>query len=344
MSLADFSEAQSVVQMLQRSLDRGRLSHAYLFSGSDLSALEGMAGALAKTLTCLQPPKRSATGTALDCCDRCLNCRKIEAKNHADVQWLRPESRSRIITIDQIRDLMQTVYLKPMDANCKVAMIVAADRLNVQAANAFLKTLEEPPANCTFLLLSTNPQHVLETIYSRCSRLVFHGEEASKMNNLHFPWVLQFSELATNAQKGLLGRYRILSVISKKLNQIKEAVENTLTSSSPLARNQDAEPRLREKWEDELTASIEAEYRRQRGEVLLALEWWMRDIWLWKSGVQEESLTFPDLREKVMTIADRISPREARENIELLESVHSLLGSNVQEALALELSVLRLAL
>ena len=63
-----------------------------------------------------------------------------------------PESKSRVITIDQMRDLMQTVFLKPNDAEYKVAVIVGADRLNPQAANAFLKTLEEPPPRSVLIL------------------------------------------------------------------------------------------------------------------------------------------------------------------------------------------------
>ena len=70
--------------------------------------------------------------------------KKIEGGNHADIHWIRPESKSRVITVDQMRELMQEINLKPTEAEYKVAVIVCADRLNVSAANAFLKTLEEP--------------------------------------------------------------------------------------------------------------------------------------------------------------------------------------------------------
>src|ERR1700761_4043256 len=138
MAFKDFSAQTQGVQLLQRSLARGRLGHAYLFTGDSLEELELLAATLAKTLNCLQPVKTA--GIATDCCDECLNCRKIDHLNHGDVHWTRPESKSRVITIDQMRDLMQQIQLKPAEGGYKIAIITGADRLNVQAANAFLKT------------------------------------------------------------------------------------------------------------------------------------------------------------------------------------------------------------
>ena len=113
--------------------------------GHQIAELEALARTVAKTLNCLQPVRSRSNGPAMDCCDQCVNCRKIDAENHADIHWVRPESKSRVITVEQMRDLMREMHLKPNDAEYKVAIIVAADRLNPQAANAFLKTLEEPP-------------------------------------------------------------------------------------------------------------------------------------------------------------------------------------------------------
>ena len=161
MSFANFPEQQRVVDLLQRSLDRGRLAHGYLFTGSQLTELEAVAETLAKTVNCAHPRRRRTGGPPVDSCDQCLSCRKIAHANHADVQWVRPESKSRVITIDQMRDLMQTIHLKPTEAEYKVGVIVAADRLNVHAANAFLKTLEEPPAKSVLILLSIEPQRLL---------------------------------------------------------------------------------------------------------------------------------------------------------------------------------------
>ena len=80
------------------------------------------------------------------------SCRKIDGAGHADLHWVRPESKSRVITIEQMRELMQEIHLKPSEAEYKVAVIEAADRLNPQSGNAFLKTLEEPPAKSVLIL------------------------------------------------------------------------------------------------------------------------------------------------------------------------------------------------
>ena len=81
-----------------------------------------MARTLAKTLNCQQP--KTAEGKAVDCCDKCAACRKIDAETHGDMHWVRPESKSRIVSVDQMRELMREIQLKPNDAEFKVAVIV----------------------------------------------------------------------------------------------------------------------------------------------------------------------------------------------------------------------------
>lgn len=344
MAFKDFPEQQDVVQLLQRSLGGGRLGHAYLFCGPDLGELEGIARTLAKTLNCENPIRGAAGGLPLDSCDACSSCRKIDSESHPDVAWIRPESKMRVITIEQIRDLIQTVQLKPAQAAMKVAVIVAADRLNAPAANAFLKTLEEPPADSILILLSPEPQRLLETIVSRCLRLNFAGESGRLREPSLVAWVKELSEMAAAEQRSLLSRYRLLSVLLNKLNSAKAAITENLTKRSPLERYDDAEPRLREKWEDELAAAIEAEYRRQRADLLVALQWWLRDIWLETLRLSGNLLTYPELAAMVKSVARRITPEQAMENLRLLEQTQRLLASNVQEALALEVGLLKLKL
>jgi DNA polymerase III subunit delta' len=341
MAFTQFSEQSQGVQLLQRSLARGRLGHAYLFTGHQLDGLEALARTLAKTLNCLNPIQTS--GMPTDCCDECLNCRNIAADFHADVHWARPESKSRVITIDQTRDLMQQIQLKPTEAGYKIAVISGADRLNVQAANAFLKTLEEPPPKSILILLSTEPSRILETILSRCLRLNFSGETARTLSAEQAYWLQQFSSAAATEQKSLFGRYRLLDSLLQHLNALREKVDETLSARSPLEKYDDAEKNLREKWEDELTAGIEAEYRRQRAEVLLLLQWWLRDVWLHTLAAGEELLHLPQIA-GADAVAGRISTRQAQENLTVLEQTQRLLHGNVQEALALEVGLLKLQL
>jgi hypothetical protein len=130
-------------------------------------------------------------------------------------------------------------------------------------------------------------------------------------------------------------------------------VEETLTARSPLQQHHEIEKDLREKWEDELAAAIEAEYRRQRAEALLLVQWWLRDVWLStlrSSTVTEDGRTlaaggsllkFPEIS-GAEAVARRITPRQALENLQTLEQTQRLLHTNVQEALALEVSLLKL--
>ncbi len=341
MAFKDFPEQEQGVQLLQRSLERGRLGHAYLFSGHQLDELEALARTLAKTLNCQRPLK--ASGMAVDCCDACPSCRKIDGLAHADVHWVRPESKSRVILVDQMRELMREIQLKPAEATFKVAVIVAADRLKTEAANAFLKTLEEPPAKSVLILLSTEPARILETILSRCLRLNFAGEGRARFDAAQLEWLGQFSALAAGEQKSLLGRYRLMDVLLQKLAALRAHVDETLSARSPLEQHPDAEKDLREKWEDELKAAVEAEYRRQRAEVLLLVQWWLRDVWLQSLAAGPGLLNFPDL-DGTQQVAKRLSPERAQQNLQVLEQTQRLLFTNVQEALALEVGMLKLQL
>jgi DNA polymerase-3 subunit delta' len=272
-----------------------------------------------------------------------VNCRKIENANHADVHWVRPESKSRIVSVEQMRELMQAIYLKPTEAEYKAAVIVAADRLNVQAANAFLKTLEEPPTKSVLILLTTEPQRLLETILSRCLRLNFAGEGPRPLAPAEEEWLAKFSEMAAAEQKSLLVRYRLMDVLLQKLAALKTAIEESLTARSPLQRYDDVEKDLREKWEEELTAAIEAEYRRQRADLLQILQRWLRDVWLQTLEAGRDLLNFPELA-SAGQVARRISREQALENLQTIEGTQRLLHTNVQEALALEVGLLKLHL
>jgi DNA polymerase III subunit delta' len=390
MAFTDFPAQARGVELLQRSLERGRLAHAYLFTGDQLEQLEGLARTLAKTLNCLHPVKRS--GVAVDCCDQCLNCQKVEDGNHADVFWVRPESKSRLIKIGQItrrddsppRVLLDAVNLKPTESQYKFGIIVAADRMGDSAANAFLKTLEEPPARSVLILLTTEPQRLLETILSRCLRLNFAAEGQQQWAPAQMEWLAAFSEMAAANQKSLMGRYRLMDVLLRKLNEVREGLEESLRARSPLEKYEDADNDLRDQWEQELKAAVEAEYRRQRAGFLLALQWWLRDVWLQTLGEGQSLksqvsslksqihspqpigepgaaeartlnpqlstlnssgglLAFPQLA-GTRLVAQRLSPKDARENLQIMEQLQRWLHTNVQEALALEVGLLKLQL
>jgi DNA polymerase-3 subunit delta' len=342
MSFSDFPDQQQPIGLLQRSLEKGRLGHAYLFTGAELPTLEAVAGTLAKTLNCEQPPK-VGMAVPLDCCDLCRSCRQIEDRIHPDIQWVRPESKSRVITVDQIRNLLQIVHLKPTEAACKVIVIVAADRLNVEGANAFLKTLEEPPPKTVFILLSAEPQQMLETIISRCLRLTFSGGRAN-LSAEDQSWLENFAAATEGSGSGLLPRYKLLGTILARLAELKGQIEKSLSARSPLQKYDDIDAKLQDKWESELNAAIEAEYRQQRSELLRLVQGWLRDVWLITHAMPVALLSFPILQTVSAKVAARIDGPAALENLKTMEQTQRLLRTNVQESLALEVGLLKLKL
>lgn len=348
-AFTDFPEHQRAIEPLQRSLDRGRLGHAYLISGADADALEGIARTLAKTLNCLQP-RRGAAGAAVDCCDTCLNCRKIGHDNHADVLWVRPEKKTRVIGIGQItprpdtngRTLTEFNAYSPTEGARKVAVLAGADRLNEAAANAFLKTLEEPNARTVFILLTTEPERVLETIESRCLRLRLAGDEGIRLKPATLEWLREFAAAASGVS-GLFARYTLADRLLERLNALNEAIEAELTARSPLETYPDAEPEQRKRWEEELKAGIESEYRRQRGELLAAVQAWFHDVWLHTLGHGDGLVFLPELSSAAQTTAARLKPAAAARNLTVLDRTQRQLHTNAQEALVLEVGFLQLA-
>ena len=134
------------IQVLMRSLEKGRLAHAILLHGNNQESLEEVSMALAGALL-----------------------GKVEnISNHPDFFALRPSNKMRQIKIGDTRNLIRLIQQTPYQADRKVAVIFEVDRMNKSSANAFLKTLEEPPADTTILLLTTRPYDLLDTIRSRC--------------------------------------------------------------------------------------------------------------------------------------------------------------------------------
>jgi DNA polymerase-3 subunit delta' len=341
MALSEFRDQHQGVELLQRSLGRGRLGHAYLFAGENLDFLEGVARNLAKVINCEDAQKPGTQSGRTDSCDACSPCRRIDSGGHPDVLWIRPESKSRVITIDQIRDVLHVVSLKPTEARTKVAVLVDADRMNLQSANAFLKTLEEPPGSAVLILLSTQPQNLLETIQSRCLFLRFGGDER-RLPSCVDSWLHSFSQGIVQVKSGLLARYEILQQLLAELGALRARVEEAMRGRSPLEQHDDVEPKLREKWETELKAAAESEYRRLRADYLTGLQWYFRDVWVKTLGVGDEMLALPRLAQAVGSLSARLGAQDAHENVQLLARTQRLLNTNLQEALVLEVMLLRL--
>ncbi|MBK1877508.1 hypothetical protein [Pelagicoccus mobilis] len=139
--------------LIDRAMAENRLAHALLIHGQNLSTVERFAIELSARLLHVQ-----AHGDELE----------EKLFRHPDVFTLRPSKKSRIISVDDTREAIRKIQHSPQAGDRKVAIIFEVDRFNTSAANAFLKTLEEPPLNTTILLLTTRPHSLLPTIRSRC--------------------------------------------------------------------------------------------------------------------------------------------------------------------------------
>jgi DNA polymerase-3 subunit delta' len=147
--------------ILLRAIERRRIAHAYLFSGPDGVGKKLMAVAFARALLC-------QTGEG---CGHCAACRKVDHDNHPDIHSL--NSHGAAIKIEQIRDLQKKLSLRPLEGERKICLIDGAEQFTTGAANALLKTLEEPQSGTLIILLTSQPEKLLSTIRSRCQNLPF---------------------------------------------------------------------------------------------------------------------------------------------------------------------------
>lgn len=134
----------------------------------------------------------------------------------------------------------------------------------------------------------------------------------------------------------------MLALLLKDLAGCKAEIEAALLAKSPLSYYEDADPRVRSQWEEDRKAAVEAEYRHQRAQLLLAIQWWLRDVWLESLEMGCQRLAFPEQAALTQSLAKRLTPEEALANVGVLEKVQRQLTSNVQELLALEVALLQL--
>ncbi len=150
------------VRAFTRAAARGRLAHAYLFTGPPGIGKRLFADELAKALLC-----EGRTGD-LEACDRCESCTLFDAGTHPDFMTLARDPEANVVQVEPMRELCRGFSLKSARGRAKIAVLDDADDLNDQAANSFLKTLEEPPPLSVFFLIGTTPEGQLPTVVSRC--------------------------------------------------------------------------------------------------------------------------------------------------------------------------------
>ncbi len=165
MPLGEIVGHAHLLELLAAAATRQSLPPSLIFAGPDGVGKRMAAVALAQLLNCLKP-------TATDACGTCPACKRIARGVHADVLMIEP-GETGSIKIDQVRDAIERAAYRPFEGRRRVVIVDEADAMVIEAQNALLKTLEEPPASSMFILVTSRPDLLLPTVLSRCQRLRF---------------------------------------------------------------------------------------------------------------------------------------------------------------------------
>jgi DNA polymerase-3 subunit delta' len=308
------AETQAALAGIRQSLAANRLAHAYLVLGNPRGQAGQFANELLALLYC------SATGDRP--CRECSGCRRIAQRVHPDLIWVEPQKKSRTIQTDQAQEIQQFIYQTSLEGGWKTVVLVHAERLNEVAANKLLKTLEEPPAKCLFLLLSSQPEFLPATIVSRCQRVILAGDLAEGEAELKAAVLaIVTGGGAPGAIGGTIRAQRMLALFkalkeAAQTEQAAEAESEMLATLGPADEaagrsRADIDPALRKNLEDAIESRIEGNYRERRTAAIRWLLGWCRDVLLCVSEAQPEAFCFPEAAAQVRAAA-RPWPTSAR--------------------------------
>lgn len=311
---------EHIKEHLLHAMEQNKVSHAYLLQGELGAGKEFIARAFAAALQCER-------GTA-NACGQCRSCKQIESKNHPDVIWVTHE-KPNTIGVEDIRiQLNQDIEIKPYYGPKKIYIISECEKMTVQAQNALLKTLEEPPSYGLIFLLTTNAEALLSTILSRCVVLRMRPVEDSKieeylMNKLQIPDYK--ARVCAAFARGNMGKAKALAE-SEDFEHIKEE------AVSLLKYIQDMEI-------SEIIAAIKKinDYKFDISNYLDIIMVWFRDILLFKATKDPNALIFSEEIGPIKKIADRSSYEGIEMILESLEKAQNRLSANVNFELTMEL-------
>lgn len=309
-------------EYLRRAHQQNRLAHAYLITGPLGSGKELLAADLASLVN----------GTP---------AKNVFSAKARDIFVARPESKSRRIVIAQIRDLEHALQMRASNGRRKVAIIPDADRLQTEAANAFLKTLEEPPKDSLLLLLSALPEALPETILSRCIAIPLEPNGQPQRRNEEEKLV-KLLQLASHEKRWTVQfAYGVAQEFQRLLRGVREEVKCEIDEAlkQEQMRYKDAtDGAWLEEREEYYKALTESLYLQRRAGLLETLFAWWTDVLRENKGVTQRNL--PRARKETAALATRFGPAEILKRIRSLEELRDHLGRNVHEALAIEVAFL----
>src|SRR5262245_11334402 len=237
----------SSIAALQTAVAHERLAHAYLFYGEAAIGKRLTAVRFAQALVCEQA---SPTQT-IESCGTCRSCRQIESRTHPDFFVIEPDTELATpqIKIEQIREIEQQMIYRPLVGERKICLIDEADRMTIGAANALLKTLEEPPGHSLFLLITSRPASLPPTIRSRCQALRFatpartHVEAALILKRELPPADARLLAIVSEGRIGeaLVGEANAIRAVQREIIQLVrlqslQSTSEILTASETLAK------------------------------------------------------------------------------------------------------------
>ncbi len=311
---------EAAFSYLSRAHEQSRLAHAYLISGPVGAGKRALASRVANL----------ANGTSAE---------DIFATGASDVFVAEPSSKSRRIVIEQIRNLEHALQMRATNGRRKVAIVVDADRLQPQAANAFLKTLEEPPNDSLLLLLSTLPEALPDTILSRCIPMPLappreveaSAEERALIELLR----------ANAGTSGVQGAYQLAQGFQGLLRAMRETIqaENAAALKAEEARYKNTtDGAWLDEREDYFKALTESTYVQRRAQLVEILFRWWTDVLRASSGLDGGEI--PEAITETRAIAAKLHTPDCLQRIRRIEELRDQLGRNIQEALAVEVAFL----
>jgi DNA polymerase-3 subunit delta' len=317
-----FSKTEAL-DFLTRAHEQQRLAHAYLITGPAGAGKRQLASDLFALVNNLPPGP--------------------DPLKHPDVHIVEPESKSRVVKIEQIRELERELQMRPNSARHKAGIVIDADRMNPSASNSFLKTLEEPPAQSLLLLLSENPAQLLDTILSRCVTIQLRAPERTGPTETQRRLLDALAGFFKTGKSGAGEIFSLAREFSSLLAESKSAIVDTNEAALKHEQNLYKQTTESAKWledrEDYYKALNESRYLQQRFTLVDTLVQWWADALRQQQGGAHPDL--PDYTAETAELAARYSTPDILKRITHLDELRENFNRNVLEALAVEVAFLR---
>jgi DNA polymerase-3 subunit delta' len=315
---------EAAVELLRSDVAAGRAAHAYLFTGADGIGKRSLALQFARAVNCLAPP---APGVP---CGECRPCRLIAAERHPDLLVVRPEGAGNRILVEAARDVVRSVMLKPVEATRRIALLVDFHRALPNAANALLKTIEEPPPSAMILLTAETADELLPTIVSRCRVAALRPLRTDTVaralrERWHVP--AERADLLARLSGGRLG----WAVAQSEWEEMAGDRRGLFEEWTGILRGNDAARFA--------AAERTAADREQVRETLRTYESFGHDLLL-RTLSEDAGITNIDFLEPMTELAGRIRPRDARRWLAALRRAEEQIDRNANVLLALQAAFL----